>query len=131
VGAGESWLQLPGPCVRLHTLSYAFGLVIFAAPATPCHPLQRPGEQGVFLAALPLCPAPHPAERSSAQQPIPAFLPAVLPLPSPCSTLANKVSSSLLFLACIGIIIPSTAKLIYGGAVITSGWKRELEGTVA
>jgi hypothetical protein len=29
------------------------------------------------------------------------------------------VSSSLLFLACIGIIIPSTAKIIYGGEVIT------------
>ena len=37
------------------------------------------------------------------------------------STLANKVSSCLLFLACIGIIIPSTAKIIYGGEVITSG----------
>ncbi|EFN54061.1 hypothetical protein CHLNCDRAFT_36262 [Chlorella variabilis] len=35
------------------------------------------------------------------------------------STLANKVSSCLLFLACIGIIIPSTAKIIYGGEVIT------------
>jgi hypothetical protein len=38
----------------------------------------------------------------------------------PCSALANKVSSCLLFLACIGIIIPSTAKVIYGGEVITS-----------
>lgn len=35
------------------------------------------------------------------------------------SALANKVSSCLLFLACIGIIIPSTAKVIYGGEVIT------------
>jgi uncharacterized membrane protein SirB2 len=35
------------------------------------------------------------------------------------STLANKVSSCLLFLACIGVIIPSTAKILYGGDVIT------------
>ncbi|PSC71917.1 calcium proton exchanger [Micractinium conductrix] len=35
------------------------------------------------------------------------------------STLANKMSSSLLFLACIAIIIPSTAKLIYGPTVIS------------
>ena len=41
-------------------------------------------------------------------------------LPCPCSTLANKVSSSLLFLACIAIMIPSTAKVVYGPAIITS-----------
>ena len=29
------------------------------------------------------------------------------------------MSCSLLFLACIGVIIPSTAKMIYGGQVIT------------
>jgi Ca2+/H+ antiporter len=33
------------------------------------------------------------------------------------NTLANKVSSSLLFLACIAIIIPSTAKMFYGKEV--------------
>jgi Ca2+/H+ antiporter len=36
------------------------------------------------------------------------------------STLANKVSSCLLFLACIGIIIPTTARIIYGGEVVSS-----------
>lgn len=35
------------------------------------------------------------------------------------STFANKVSSSLLFLACIGILIPSTARMVYGKHVIT------------
>ena len=32
--------------------------------------------------------------------------------------LANKVSSSLLFLACIGIIVPTTAKSMYGPEVM-------------
>ncbi|PSC67539.1 manganese resistance 1 [Micractinium conductrix] len=35
------------------------------------------------------------------------------------SPLANKVSTSLLFLACIGILIPSTARMIYGKHVMT------------
>ena len=34
------------------------------------------------------------------------------------STLANKMAASLLFLACVGLIIPSTAKLIYGPTVM-------------
>lgn len=35
------------------------------------------------------------------------------------NALANKVSSSLLFLACIAIIIPTAAKMFYGGEIIT------------
>ncbi|KAL4448639.1 hypothetical protein ABPG75_005858 [Micractinium tetrahymenae] len=35
------------------------------------------------------------------------------------STFANKVSSSLLFLACIGILIHSTARMVYGKHVST------------
>ena len=35
------------------------------------------------------------------------------------STLANKMAASLLFLAAVGLIIPSTAKIIYGGTVMS------------
>lgn len=38
-----------------------------------------------------------------------------------CSTLANKTATSLLFLACIGIMIPSTARVVYGRHVMTGG----------
>jgi hypothetical protein len=49
----------------------------------------------------------------------------------PRSTLPNKMASSLLFLACIGIMIPSTARVVYGrhvmtggsGSVVVAGWR--------
>lgn len=47
------------------------------------------------------------------------------------STLANKVSSSLLFLACIAIMIPSTAKVVYGPAIITQDTLFHLSHAIA
>jgi Ca2+:H+ antiporter len=47
------------------------------------------------------------------------------------STMANKVSSSLLFLACIGIMIPSTGRIVYGKHVISKGVMTELSHVIA
>lgn len=47
------------------------------------------------------------------------------------SMLANKVGSSLLFLACIAIIIPSAARLLYGGDVITEATTLNLSHAIA
>lgn len=44
---------------------------------------------------------------------------------------ANKVSSSLLFLAAIAIIIPSTAKMVYGESVITPSTLRSLSHAIS
>lgn len=44
---------------------------------------------------------------------------------------ANKVASSLLFMACIAIIIPSTAKVVYGGGVITPATLTNLSHVIA
>ncbi|KAK2080034.1 hypothetical protein QBZ16_002430 [Prototheca wickerhamii] len=47
------------------------------------------------------------------------------------SPLANKVGSSLLFVACIGIIIPTMAKRIYGSEVMTDGALLSLSHAIA
>ncbi|KDD76674.1 hypothetical protein H632_c142p3, partial [Helicosporidium sp. ATCC 50920] len=47
------------------------------------------------------------------------------------SQMANKVGSSLLFLAAIGIIVPSTAKAIYGPAVVTDDTLLALSRAIA
>lgn len=47
------------------------------------------------------------------------------------STMANKVSSSLLFLACIGIMIPSTGRIVYGKHVISKGVMTKLSHVIA
>ena len=60
--------------------------------------------------------APPPAPSAPPSDPPPPLL-----VHSP---LANKVSTSLLFLACIGILIPSTARMIYGKHVMTGEWGR-------
>lgn len=47
------------------------------------------------------------------------------------NALANKVSSSLLFLACIAVIIPSTAKVFYGEKIITEATLFNLSHAIA
>ncbi|KAL6778899.1 CAX1 [Auxenochlorella protothecoides x Auxenochlorella symbiontica] len=47
------------------------------------------------------------------------------------SPLANKVGSSLLFVACIGIIIPTMAKRIYGSEVMTDAAVINLSHAIA
>lgn len=47
------------------------------------------------------------------------------------NALANKVSSSLLFLASIAIIIPTSAKTVYGEAAITPSVLRNLSHAIA
>lgn len=47
------------------------------------------------------------------------------------NAVANKVSSSLLFLAAIAIIIPTTAKMVYGEAVITPSTLRSLSHAIS
>ncbi|KAI3431863.1 hypothetical protein D9Q98_010614 [Chlorella vulgaris] len=47
------------------------------------------------------------------------------------STLPNKMASSLLFLACIGIMIPSTARVVYGRHVMTKSVLLHLSRAIA
>lgn len=86
-----AWFHLLPPFPNVHPTT-----LITTLPARPRSlPQPAPNRPRNHAACL---HAPHPLSRS---------------------TLANKVSSSLLFLACIAIMIPSTAKVVYGPAIIT------------
>lgn len=47
------------------------------------------------------------------------------------NALANKVSASMLFLACISIVTPTLARGVYGDKIITDGTLRSLSHAIA